>query len=94
MVVNICGIPHDVIEEDIFDDGRMGLIDYIRAKIYLNKALTEQVKAETLCHKIVHGILTHLGYDEMATNEQFVQAVGNAIYQAFTIKDMQTEKGA
>ena len=89
MIVNICGIPHKVIEhKDSFDGGHMGMIDHVLAEIYVNKDLTEEGKKETICHEIVHGILVHLGYTETSSNEQFVQAVGNAIYQAFDIKDL------
>ena len=52
----------------------------------LNKLATEDSKKETLCHEMVHGMLTHLGYTELSHDEQFVQALGNAIYQGFEIK--------
>ena len=87
--VNICGIKHKVIEcEDSFntDCTHFGMIDYVRSTIKINKNLTEEHKKETLCHEMLHGILVHLGYEEYSQNEQFVQALGNAIYQGFEIK--------
>lgn len=46
-----------------------------------------------MCHEILHGILVHLGYNEQSQDEQFVQAVGNAIYQTFQIKKEGAEDG-
>lgn len=88
MIVNICGIPHKVIEcEDNFNvDTHFGQIDYKTCEIRINKDLTEENKKETICHEMVHGILVHLGYTEQSQDETFVQALGNAIYQGFKIK--------
>ena len=56
MIVNICGIPHDVVEcDDNFD------------------------------------VDCHMGYDDLCNNEQFVQAMGNAICQGFDIKEVNRE---
>ena len=88
--VNICGIPHKVVEyEDKFDvDTHFGQICYKECEIRINKELTEEHKKETLCHEMIHGILVHLGYNEMSSDEHFVQVLGNAIYQGFDIKEM------
>lgn len=93
MIVNICGIPHNVIEcEDSFDtDTHLGQIDYGKAEIKINKNMPKALKMETICHEMVHGIFFHIGCSETAQNEQLVQALGNAIYQGFEIKDI--EKG-
>ena len=87
--VNICGILHDVIyEKDRFqiDDIKFGYVDYANAKIYINEEITEQLQRETLCHEIIHGILFHIGKQEMSEDENLVQALANAIYQSFDIK--------
>lgn len=88
MKVNICGVPHTVIEcEDKFDvDAHFGQIDYKACEIRVNKDLPNESKKETICHEMIHGILVHLGYDDLAHDEQFVQALGNAIYQGFDVK--------
>ena len=85
----ICGIPHTVIEcEDAFDvDAHFGQIDYKACEIRINKNMSEEAKKETLCHEILHGMLVHLGYGEKSDDEQFVQSLGNAIYQTFTLKN-------
>lgn len=88
MIVNICGIPHRIVEcEDNFNvDLHFGQIDYKACEIRINKNMTDANKKETVCHEMVHGILVHLGYNDLVGNEQLVQALGNAIYQSFTIK--------
>lgn len=88
MTVNICGIKYDVVEcEDAFDvDKHFGMIDYMQAKIKVNKSMNDQIKQEAICHEMVHGILVHIGYNNLSQDEQFVQAFGNAIRQGFTIK--------
>lgn len=90
MRVNICGLPHEVVEvEDKFNmDCHMGMIEYKDLVIKINKDMPDEAKKETLCHEMIHGILVHLGYNDMANNEQLVQALGNAIYQGFDVKDI------
>lgn len=94
MKVNICGIPHKVIEcEDNFNvDTHFGQIDHKACEIRINKDLTQEAKEETICHEMVHGILLHLGYNDYSNDEQLVQALGNAIYQSFEIKAESEEK--
>lgn len=85
--VNICGIMHEVKEKkDVFDGGHFGMIDYKKCEILIADDLSEDAKAETICHEMIHGILMHLGYDEQSRDEQFVQALSNAIYNSFWIK--------
>lgn len=88
MKVNICGIPHTVIEcEDKFDaEIHLGMIDFQRAQIFINSEMSPEMKDATLCHEILHGILTHIGRDDLSEQEEFVTAMGNAIYQTFSIK--------
>lgn len=88
MIVNICGIPHKVIEcEDKFNvDAHLGQIDYKTCEIRINKDMTREIKFETICHEMIHGIFIHLGYNDYAQDEQLVQALGNAIYQGFSVK--------
>ena len=84
--VNICGIPHTVIEcEDNFNaDLNFGLIDYQSCEIKINKNLTPESAAETLCHEILHGILVHIGRQDLSMDETFVQGLANALNQSFT----------
>lgn len=48
--------------------------------------MKDEFKQETIAHEIVHGILTHLGHDDLSENEQFVCALSNALIQSFDIK--------
>lgn len=93
MIVNICGIPHKVIEcEDNFNtDTHFAQINYSACEIRINKDMTDASKKENICHEMIHGIFFHLGYDDYADNEQLVQALGNAIYQGFEIKSESEE---
>lgn len=86
--VNILGIEHEIIEkENIFDnDLHMGQINYGECKIIINKDMSEQLKQATICHEVLHGILVHIGRDNLAVDEQFVTALGTAINQSFEIR--------
>lgn len=85
MEINICGIPYKIIErKDHFDtDLQFAMVDHKKCEIVVNDELTEEGKKESICHEFVHAVLLHLGYNEMHNDEQFVQALGNAIYQTF-----------
>lgn len=91
MKVKICGITHEVIEcEDAFDvDLHFGMIDFKKSLIKINSDLSEEAKRETMCHEIVHGILVHLGYNNLNEDETFVQSLGNAINQTFDIRGVE-----
>lgn len=93
-MVNICGVPHKVIEcEDVFDiDTHLGMINYKDAVIKINKDLKGLNRIETLCHEMVHGMLVHMGYIDLSNDETFVQAMGNAIMHGFDIKDYSDQK--
>lgn len=89
MTVNICGIPHSIIFcEDSFQcgDTHFGEIDYGKAEIKVNSALSAENKEETICHEIMHGIFVHIGRQELAEDETLVQALANAINQSFAVK--------
>lgn len=90
--VNICGIPHKVIEcDDNFNvDLHFGQIDYAKCEIKINKCLGEKSREETLAHEMLHGIFVHLGFDEYAHDEHLVQCLANAIAQGFSVR-VQTE---
>ena len=88
MKVNICGVNHTIeYKNDDFqiDDTKFGFIDYSKAKIVINNDITEDLKKETLCHEIVHGILFHIGRQDLSNDENLVQALANAINQSFTV---------
>ena len=91
MTVSICGVPYKVIEkEDAFNSDALhfGQIDYKKCEICIAKDGTDEIKKEAICHEIVHGIFVHLGYNDYTNDEQLVQALGNAIYQGFDVKEI------
>ena len=84
MTVDICGMLYEIkVVDDALESDTTGKIDYRNHVILISKNQCQQAKIETLCHEIVHGMLQHLGYAEQGEDEQFVQALGNAIYQSF-----------
>jgi hypothetical protein len=90
MNIKICGVPHKIIEcKDNFDvDTHFAMIDYKACEIRVNEDMSKESKEEAICHEIVHGILVHLGYNAQSQDEQFVQALGNAIYQTFELREV------
>lgn len=89
--VNICGIPYTVKEcEDHFDsDYHCGLIIYSECLIKINKNMHEEMKKATLCHEIMHGILLNIGREDLCNDENFVTALGNAVYATFEVKEVE-----
>lgn len=88
--MKICGINYEVIEvDDTFNTDAMhfGQIDYAKGKIYINKDLSDDAKQETLCHEILHALLLYIGRQDLTNDEQFVQTLGNVIYQTFIPKE-------
>ncbi len=89
--VNICGMPYTVKEcEDHFDsDCHCGLIIYSECLIKINKNMHEEMKKATLCHEIMHGILLNIGREDLSNDENFVTALGNAVYATFEVKEVE-----
>ena len=88
MKVKICGVPHEVVEvrNDFDTDCHFGQIDYQECRIKINNALPKEMKDSTLVHEMMHGILMHTGYEDLANDEKFVRVLGNAINESFTVK--------
>lgn len=88
MKVKICGVPHEVVEvKDEFDsDCHFGQICYSECLIKVNKDMPDEMKVLTIVHEMTHGILNHLGYEDLANDEKFVCVLGNAINESFTVK--------
>ena len=94
MKISICGIPHEVVyANDVFDnDTHYGQIDYGKAVIKVSKDVSKEQQDEALCHEILHGILVHIGKNELSQDESFIQCLSNAIYQSFEPKFMRGEQ--
>lgn len=95
--INICGMTYEIEEkEDAFtsDGVHFGEVDFTQNKIMISKSLTAEQKEATIFHEILHAILTTLGYQNESTNEQFVCAVSNAMYQTFTLRRNKAKSSA
>ena len=88
-LVTICGVPHKIKYcEDSFNvDTHFGQIDYLKCEIKVNNALEGAALEETLTHEIMHGIFVHIGRNDLAQNEELVQALSNAVFQSFAIRN-------
>lgn len=91
--VNICGIPYSVkyVDDSFNADTHFGQINYGKAEILVNRDLNTALTHETICHELVHGILIHLGYNNLSNDEQLVQALGNAIHQSCDVRNIGCE---
>lgn len=92
MKVNICGIPHEVIDVDYIESdngGRcVGQITYEDCIIKMRKGINSDYYRQTLIHEMMHGILSMIGRNDLATDETFVQSLAMAISQSFDIKEV------
>lgn len=86
--VNICGIPHQIIEKDFIEGNGcvLGEIEYRSCTISLRKDQTPEMYRQTLIHEIVHGMLVLIGRNELSEDETFVQTLALAISQTFELK--------
>ena len=50
-------------------------------RIVISDGATKQVQEQTFWHEYVHCALTVLGYEEMNSNEQFVDQFAQCLYQ-------------
>lgn len=84
----ICGIPYKIVEKDIVDEngGCLGQILYRDCVIEIRKGLPKELYTQTLIHEIVHGMLSNIGKNDLADNEEFVQALAMAINLTFNVK--------
>ena len=87
--VNICGIPHQIIEKDYIEGNGCVLdeIEYRSCTISMRKDQTPEMYNQTLIHEIVHGILVMIGRNDLSEDETFVQTLALAINLTFEIKE-------
>lgn len=90
MKINILGVPHKVKEVKKINESCegtvQGIIYHEDATILLKKSMPKDLKESVLYHEIVHGILVSLGYNDLSTDETFVQGFSNALYQMFKLR--------
>ena len=86
--VNICGIPHKIVEKKIID-GRssyLGMITYGECLIELKKGQPPELYKQSLIHEVVHGMLVNIGRNDLSEDETFVQSLAMAINLTFDLK--------
>ena len=88
--IKICGLPFKIKQINVINEGDAGItqgeIYCSQGEIRICKRLPKRIKKRVLYHEILHGILIQLGYDDLSSDEQFVQSMSNAIYQMFKLK--------
>ena len=87
--VNICGIPHTIIDKECIksNGGRtLGEIEYSTCRILMRNDLPPELYRQTLIHEITHGMLVMIGRNDLSDDEAFVQTLALAISQTFDIK--------
>lgn len=57
-----------------------GLIVPYRAELYVSPHFTEQTKAQSFWHEVVHGIMDEIGRPELYSDEGFTEAVSKQLY--------------
>ena len=81
---NLIGMIEDNHGSDYDSAIRMAIDALTEPEIIIGK----EQQGEALCHEILHGILVHIGKDELSQDESFVQCLSNALYQSFEPKFM------
>lgn len=87
--VTICGIPHfiDIVEDGFSNNETLGQIEYAPAIIKLNGKMSNEMMNATCIHEVVHAMLTHLGYNDLSSDEVLVCGLASAIDSVFTFKE-------
>lgn len=87
--VTICGVPHtiDIVDDNFKNNDLLGQIEYAPAIIKLNGAMSDEMFNITCIHEVVHGMLTHLGYNQLSDDEVFVSSLAYAIDGTFKFKE-------
>lgn len=90
--VNICGVPHKIqrVADGFKDNSMLGRIEYAKCLITLNSDLTPELEKVTTAHEVIHGILTHLGYNDLSDDEVFVSSLASALCLTFDFKEDQS----
>ena len=87
--VTICGVPHtiDIVDDKFGNNDLLGQIEYASAIIRLNSHMSDEMFTVTCIHEVVHGMLVHLGYNQLSDDEVFVSSLAYAIEGTFKFKE-------
>lgn len=95
--VNICGIPHEIVEKDCIESnsGRcVAMITYENCMIEIRKGMNPDYYRQSLIHEVVHGMLVMIGRNDLSEDETFVQSLALAISQTFELKEIINEENS
>lgn len=94
--VDICGISHEIERVLVIDESLEGVtqgkIVYSEAKILVKEGLPVNIMREVIIHEMLHGILNHIGQQELSCDENFIQALANGIYNSGLYLDIKEDK--
>jgi hypothetical protein len=86
--IQIGGITYDIKicdpESLELQSTTIGHIWYQKQLIAISECLKDDLKAQTLCHELIHAITMAMGYtegDEVKLNEAFVDAFASYMHQ-------------
>ena len=80
-VVDILGIPYEVVTEEM-EDGEDGCISPRKQRITLREGMCDERRTQVYLHELVHGILDQLGYSDLYDDEHLVQGLAIGLHQA------------
>lgn len=78
--IKILLLPSEELDK-IAEDNVDGFYDHTQKTIYLDDSLPYSALEEAYQHEKAHCILFHMGEDELAFNEQFVELMAQVLYQ-------------
>ena len=88
--IKICGLPFKIKQVNVLNECDAGItqgeIYCSKGEIHICKRLPKRIKKRVLYHEILHGMLVQLGYNDLSSDEEFVQSMSNAMYQMFKLK--------
>jgi len=81
----IFGLTYKVTQPvKVDDEGSWGEHSIEHRKIKILKSLNEQQKEITYLHELIHTVLDNLEYNELSSDEVFVERVSKALHQILT----------
>lgn len=87
--VNILGVPHKInrVSDGFKDNSMLGRIEYAKCEITLNSDMTPEIENVTLIHEVLHGMFTHLGYNNLSDDEVLISSLASALALTFKFKE-------
>lgn len=83
---SLAGLEWTITHGEVPSEGNLGHCDFFEQEIivkskYNGKKINQQTQAHTFYHELVHALLMSMGQHELNQNEEFVDLLGNFLYQ-------------